>query len=82
MFGAPALAVLAGFGSSGLAIGAQILAPFIVNGPACNSRTPMNSQGRDNDALSTATRSDVNGLKRLPERQLQLQIRRFRTHIE
>src|SRR5271170_772045 len=28
MFGAPALAVLAGFGSSGLAIGAQILAPI------------------------------------------------------
>jgi hypothetical protein len=41
-----------------------------VNGPGCNSRTPMNSQAKDRDALAAATRSDVNGLKRLPERQL------------
>ena len=44
--------------------------PFIVSGPGCNSRTPMNSQAKDRDALAAATRSDVNGLKRLPERQL------------
>jgi hypothetical protein len=44
--------------------------PFTVNDPACNSRTPMNSQAKDRDALAAATRSDVNGLKPLPERQL------------
>ena len=70
MFGAQALAVPAGFGSSGLPIGAQIAAPFIVNDPACNSRTPMNSQAKDRDALAAATPSDVNGLKRLPDRRL------------
>jgi hypothetical protein len=42
----------------------------------------MNSQAMDRDALAAATRSDVNGLKRLPERQLLPQIRRSRTHIE
>jgi hypothetical protein len=42
----------------------------------------MNSQAKDRDALAAATRSDVNGLKRLPERQLLPQIRRSRTHIE
>jgi hypothetical protein len=30
----------------------------------------MNSQAKDRDALAAATRSDVNGLKHLPERQL------------
>ena len=54
----------------------------IVNGSACDSRTPMNSQAKDRDALAAATRSDVNGLKRLPERPLLQQIRRSRTHIE
>jgi hypothetical protein len=42
----------------------------------------MNSQAKDRDALAAATRSDVNGLKRLPERPLLPQIRRSRTHIE
>src|SRR3984957_1164147 len=82
MFGAQAFAVPAGFGSSGLAIGAQIAGPFVVNDPACNSRTPMNAQAKDRDALAAATPSDVNGLKRLPERQLLPQISRSRTHIE
>ena len=54
----------------------------IVNGSACDSRTPMNSQAKDRDALAAATPSDVNGLKRLPERQVLPQIRRSRTHIE
>src|ERR1700733_14303070 len=70
MFGAQALADPAGFGSSGLATALRSPPPFIVNGPACNSRTPMNSQAKDRDALAAATRSDVNGLKCLPERQL------------
>ena len=40
--------------------------PFIVNGPACNSRTPMNSRARIATRIAAAARSDVNGLKRLP----------------
>ena len=42
----------------------------------------MSLQVKDHDALAAAKRSDVNGLKRLPERPLLQQIRRSRTHIE
>ena len=42
----------------------------------------MSLQVKDHDALAAAKRSDVNGLKRLPERPLLPQIRRSRTHIE
>jgi hypothetical protein len=42
----------------------------------------MNSEAKDRNALAAATRSDVNGLNRLPERQLLPQIRRSRAHIE
>jgi hypothetical protein len=46
MFDAQALAVPAGFGSSGLAIGAQIAAPFILNGPVLQLAYAQNSQAR------------------------------------
>ena len=82
MFGAQALAVPAGFGSSGLAIGAQIAAPIHCERSCLQLAYAYELAGKDPDALAAATRSDVNGLKRLPERQLLPQIRRSRTHIE
>jgi hypothetical protein len=82
MFGAQALAVPAGFGSSGLAIGAQIAAPIHCERSCLQLAYAYELAGKDPDALAAATRSDVNDLKRLPERQLLPQIRRSRTHIE
>jgi Asp-tRNA(Asn)/Glu-tRNA(Gln) amidotransferase A subunit family amidase len=44
MCGCPALAAPAGFGSEGLPIGFQIVAPHVVKGLACNSPMPTNSR--------------------------------------
>jgi hypothetical protein len=82
MFGAQATAVPAGFGSSGLAIGAQIAAPIHCERFCLRLVYAYELAGKGSRRACSRDTIGCDGLKRLPERPLLPQIRRSRTHIE